>query len=141
MKRLSVTAFAIADLLSMTACKGQHKKVIVYAGSSIQVDNTKTNITVGESGPLQQKELDLSGSEPVTLNAQTASGKISLDAGEDGLYIANLKSDTIVGSYQRTGTEAGDTRITQEMLKQKFDSVSKLVKGENVSEANRNVFI
>jgi len=141
MKKLSAAALSITTILSLTACKGHHKKVIVYAGSNIQVDNTKTNITVGEGGPLQQKELDFTGSEPVTLNIQTANGKISLDASDDGLYIANLKSDTIVGSYQRTGTEAGDPRITQDMLKQKFDSVSKLVKAENVSEANRNYFI
>ena len=141
MKKLSVTALAIAAVLSMTACKGHHKKVIVYAGSSIQVDNTKTNITVGEGGPLQQKELDFSGSEPVTLNIQTASGKISLDATDDGLYITSLKSETVIGSYQRIGTEAGETRITHDMPKQKFDSVSKLVRGENVSEANRNFLI
>lgn len=141
MKKLSVTALSIAALLSLAACKGHHKKVIVYAGGNIQVDDSKTNLTVGEGGPLQQKELDYTGSDPVTLNVQTPSGKISLDAADDGLYIANLKSDTVIGSFQRIGTEAGETRITQDMLKQKFDSVSKLVRGENVSEANRNFFI
>ena len=141
MKKLSATALSLAALCSLAACKGHHKKVIVYAGSDIQVDNTKTNITVGEGGPLHQQDLDFTGSDPVTLNVQASSGKISLEASEDGLYVANLKNDTIVGSYQRTGTEAGESRITQEMLKQKFDSVQKLVRGENVSAANRNFFI
>lgn len=141
MKKLSVTTLSLAALLSLPACKGHHKKVIVYAGSDIQVDNTKTNITVGEGGPLHQQDLDFSGGDPVTLNVQTPTGKVSVEAPEDGLYVLNLKGDTIVGSYQHTGTEAGESRITQEMLKQKYDSVQKLVRGENVSEANRNFFI
>jgi len=141
MKKFSLTVWSIAALLSLAACKGHHKKVIVYAGSDIQVDNTKTNITVGEGGPLHQQDLDFTGGDPVTLNVQTPSEKISVEAGEDGLYVLNLKNDTIVGSYQHTGTEAGDPRITQEMLKQKYDSVQKLVRGENVSAANRNFFI
>jgi hypothetical protein len=141
MQQFSATALSIAALLSLAACKGHQKKVIVYAGSDIQVDNTKTNITVGEGSSLRQQDLDFSGGDPVTLNAQTPSGKVSLEVAEDGLYIANLKNDTIIGSYQRTGTEAGDSRITQEMLKQKYDSVQKLVRGENVSAANRNFFI
>jgi hypothetical protein len=141
MKKLSIMTLSLAALLSLSACKGHHKKVIVYAGSDIQVDNTKTNITVGEGGPLHQQDLDFSGSDPVTLNVQTPTGKVSVEAPEDGLYVLNLKGDTIVGSYQHTGTEAGESRITQEMLKQKYDSVQKLVRGENVSEANRNFFI
>ncbi|HVW62612.1 MAG TPA: hypothetical protein VHC48_21325, partial [Puia sp.] len=141
MKKLSIMTLPLAVFLSLSSCKGHHKKVIVYAGSDIQVDNTKTNITVGEGGPLHQQDLDFSGGDPVTLNVQTPAGKVSVEAPEDGLYVLNLKGDTIVGSYQHTGTEAGDSRITQEMLKQKYDSVQKLVRGENVSEANRNFFI
>jgi len=141
MKKLSAATLSLVTLLSLAACKGHHKKVIVYAGSDIQVDNTKTNITVGEGGPLHQQDLDFTGGDPVTLNVQTPSGKVSVEAPEDGLYVLNLKGDTIVGSYQRTGTEAGDPRITQDMLKQKYDSVQKLVRGENVSAANRNFFI
>ncbi|MDO6434291.1 hypothetical protein Q4E93_27015 [Flavitalea sp. BT771] len=141
MQQFSATAFSIAALLSLAACKGHQKKVIVYAGSDIQVDNTKTNITVGEGGPLHQQDLDFSGGDPVTLNAQTPSGKVSLEVAEDGLYIANLKNDTIVGSFQRVGAASGSNRITQDQLKPMVDSLEKLVRGENVSAANKNYFI
>jgi len=141
MKKLSATVLSLAALLSLAACKGHHKKVIVYAGSDIQVDNTKTNITIGEGGPLHQQDLDFSGGDPVTLNVQTPSGKLTLEVPEDGLFIANLKNDTIVGSYQRTGAEAGSNRITRDQLKPMVDSLQKLVLGENVSAANRNYFI
>jgi hypothetical protein len=141
MKQFSATALSIAAMLSLAACKGHQKKVIVYAGSDIQVDNTKTNVTVGEGGPLHQQDLDFSGSDPVTLNAQTPSGKVSLEMAEDGLYIANLKNDTIVGSYQRVGATSGNNRITQDQLAPMVDSLEKLVRGENVNAANKNYFI
>ena len=141
MQQFSATALSLAALLSLAACKGHQKKVIVYAGSDIQVDNTKTNITVGEGGPLRQQDLDFSGGDPVTLNVQSPSGKISLEVAEDGLYIANLKNDTIVGSYQRVGAASGSSRITQDQLKPMVDSLEKLVRGENVSAANKNYFI
>ncbi|HVU56004.1 MAG TPA: hypothetical protein VHD83_13160, partial [Puia sp.] len=141
MKKLSVAALSLATLFSLGSCKGHLKKVIVYANSDIQVDNTKTNITVGEGSPHREQELEFTGSGPVTLNVQTASGKITLDVPEDGLYIANLKTDTVIGSYQRTGAGTGDSHITQESLKQKLDSLTLLVKNENVNAANRNFFI
>jgi len=141
MKKLSVAALSLAALFSLGSCKGHLKKVIVYANSDIQVDNTKTNITVGEGSPHREQELDFTGSGPVTLNVTTSSGKITLDVPDDGLYIANLKTDTVIGSYQHTGAGSGDNRITQESLKQKFDSLNMLVRNENVTAANRNFFI
>jgi hypothetical protein len=141
MKKFSVAALSLAAAFSLGSCKGHLKKVIVYANSDIQVDNTKTNITVGEGSPQREQELDFSGSGPVTLNVQTSSGKLTLDVPEDGLYIANLKTDTIVGSYVHTGADAADTRVTQDQLKQKLDSLQKLARGENVSAANRNFFV
>ena len=59
---------------------------------------------------------------------------------EDGLFLANLKKDTVVGSMQHTG-ESRHTRITQQELQLQLDSLSKLVKGENISAAAKNYFI
>ena len=142
MKKFSVAVLSLATLFSLGSCKGHLKKVIVYANSDIQVDNTKTNITVGEGSPQREQELDFSGSGQVTLNVTTSSGKITLDVPDDGLYIANLKpTDTLVGSYIHTGTGDADSHISQDALKVKLDSLEKLVRNENVSAANRNFFI
>lgn len=142
MKKFTAAALSLAALFSLGSCKGHLKKVIVYANSDIQVDNTKTNITVGEGGPQREQELDFTGSGPVTLNVQTASGKLTLDVPDDGLYVANLKTtDTIIGSYVHTGAGEAESRITQDALKIKLDSLEKLIRNENVSAANRNFFI
>src|SRR5882757_4684464 len=113
-------ALLFASLLALAACKGHAKKIVVYASSDIQTDNTKTNITVGDGTTHHEQELDFTGADPVTLNIQSPTGKITLEATDDGLYIANLKNDTVIGSYQHVGTESGDLRITQDALKQKL---------------------
>jgi hypothetical protein len=139
MQKLSGFLLLLA-VVGFTACKGHEKKILVYASSDIQVDNTKQHITVTDGGPHREQELDFSGSDPVTLDAQTPLGKLSVTAAEDGLYIFNLKSDTVIGSFQHVGAN-GESRISQDALKIKLDSLQKLVQDQNVSDANRNYFI
>jgi hypothetical protein len=138
-KFFSPLLFAL--LLGLSACKGHSKKILVYASSDIQVDNSQKNISVTDGTTHHEHELDFKGGDPVTLNVQSPSGKFTLEATEDGLYIANLKNDTVIGSYQHVGSDNGDAKITQEALKQKLDSLQKLLTGENVSAAGRNYFI
>ena len=142
MQRLSNILFiAIAVVFGFTACKGHEKKILVYASSDIQTDNTKTNITVTDGTTHHEQELVFTGSDPVTLNVTSPQGKLTLSATDDGLYIANLKNDTVIGSFQHVGADNGSSRISQDALKQKLDSLQKLVQGQNVSDANRNYFI
>lgn len=140
MQRLS-GFLLIAVLLSFTACKSHDKKILLYASGNIQTDNSHTNITVADGTTHHEQELDFPGSEPVTLNIQSPQGKFSLNAAEDGLYIANLKNDTVIGSYQHVGSDNGGARMSQDAAKQKLDSLQKLLLGQNVSDANRNYFI
>jgi hypothetical protein len=131
--------FGLAMVTALTAC--HHKKILIYASSDIQVDNTGKNITVAEGTTHHEKELDFTGSSTVELTIQTPSGKFTLQAADDGLYIANLKNDTVVGSFQHVGADNGEARITQDALKQKLDSLQKLVMGQNISPAGKNYFI
>jgi hypothetical protein len=131
----------LALTIGFTACKGHSKKILVYASSDIKADETQTNITIGDGTTHHERELDFQGGDPVTLNMQTPTGKTVLVAAEDGYYIANLKNDTIVGSYQHVGAGDGESRLTQDQAKQKLDSLRKLCANENVSQANRNYFI
>src|ERR1700737_1595483 len=110
MKRVSASIL-FAAITGLTACTAHSKKILVYASSDIKVDETQKNITVTDGTTFHQKELDFTGSDPVTLNVVSPSGKFTLVATEDGLYIANLKNDTLVGSYQHVGAEGGDAKI------------------------------
>jgi hypothetical protein len=128
-------------LVSLTACKGHEKKIVVYASSDIQLDDSKQHITVSDGTTHHEQELEFSTGNPVTLDVQSPQGKMSVTAEDDGLYILNLESDTVMGSFQHVGADNGTAKITQDVLKQKIDSLQKLVMDQNVSAANRNYFI
>ena len=142
MKRASCLLL-IAAIIGLSACKGHTKKILVYASDKITVDESQKNITVanGDGTTHHEQELDFATGDPVTLNIETPQGKFTLTAPDDGLYIANVKTDTVVGSKQHVGAEGGEARISQEALKQKLDSLEKLTMDQNVSEANQNYFI
>ena len=130
-------------IVLFAACKGHEKKVLVYASDKITVDDTKQHITIanGDGTTHHEQELDFTTGDPVTLNVESAQGKYTVTIPDDGLYIANLKNDTVVGSRQHVGAEGGEARITQDVLKKKVDSLEKLMEGQNISEANQNYFI
>jgi hypothetical protein len=128
-------------VIGFTACKGHEKKILVYASNTIQIDKTNQHIVVADGTTHHEQELEFTGSDPVTLDIQSPLGKLSVTAQDDGLYILNLQNDTVMGSFQHIGTDDGGGRISQDALKQKLDSLQKLVLDQNVSVANRNYFI
>lgn len=130
----------LSTLFLLSACSSHQKKILIYANSNIQVDESQKNITVTEGNSQVEKELNFSGADPVVLNITGPKTHYTLEANEDGLWLANLKFDTLVGSMQHTG-ETKQTRITQEQLKLQLDSLNKLVKGLNISAASKNYFI
>jgi hypothetical protein len=140
MKRIRIIA-AIAFVTFISACASHEKKIMVYASSDIQIDESQKNITVTEGTTHHEKMLEFSGSDPVTLNVQSPAGKFTLQATDDGLYIANLKPDTVVGSYQHIGADNGTVKIAAEQLQSRIDSLRKLIADSNVNAANKNYFI
>jgi hypothetical protein len=132
--------FLLCFILILNACKSHEKKILIYANSDIQVDESQKNISVTEGNTQVEKELDCTSADPVVLNISGPQGHFTLEAKEDGYWLANLKKDTIVGSLQHTGSTA-NTRITQEELNHRLDSLNQLVKGTNISAQAKNYFI
>ena len=130
----------LVGLVFLGACSSHQKKVLVYANSKIQVDESQKNITVTDGTTQVEQELNFNTGDVVVLNITNSKGQYKLEVTEDGLWLANLKKDTLVGSMQHTG-ESRNTRITQDELKLQLDSLNKLVRGENVSTAAKNYFI
>jgi len=138
MKKISGILISLTCLIS--ACTSHQKKILVYADSQIEVDESQKNITVREGTTQVEKELEFNSSGPVVLNISSPRGKYTLEVTEEGYWLANLKKDTIVGSMQHTGMTK-QTRVTQEQLKLQLDSLGKLVRGANISAAGKNYFI
>ena len=130
----------LATMLLLGACSSHQKKVLLYANSKIEVDESQKNITVTDGTTQVEQELNFNSGDPVVLNISGPNGKYTLEIKEDGLFLANLKKDTVVGSMQHTG-DVKHTRITQEQLQLQLDSLRKLVRGENISAAAKNYFI
>lgn len=131
---LYLLSFAIA--ISLVACGGSGKKVKIMASGKITVSGTTIALEPGTTH--NEQELTVSGDKITVTN-----GGVSTDypVTEPGLYLLNLKTDTLVGSYQHVGTESISKTLTQEDLSKSIDSLQQLMAGNNVSASNRNYCI
>ncbi|MEJ7683822.1 MAG: hypothetical protein WKG06_39370 [Segetibacter sp.] len=93
------------------------------------------DITMKEGSGYSEETVEVNGDAAVSWNVVTPAGKTTVNIPtEKGLYVLNLKTDTIVGSQQILGKDLSSGRtITQEELKMKIDSLTKLTAGANVS--------
>jgi hypothetical protein len=135
MKKILTGALASATIL-FTACSGGGKEVLVMASGSITLGENSVTI---EPGTRHNEETLRVTDDVITVNGPQ--GTKEMPVTEAGLYILNLKTDTIVGSYQRVGEGMGETKITQEMLKKRVDSLNQLMVGSNVNATSRNFFL
>src|ERR1700722_267530 len=85
--------------LSLAACKSHEKKIIVYASSDITVDESKQHITVADGTTHHEQGLDFATGSPVNIDVQSPVAKLTASATDDGLYVLNLKNDTVIGSF------------------------------------------
>lgn len=107
-----------------------------------QLSVKDNNVTMKDGSGYVEETVEIKADKPVTWNVSSPSGKTTINIPEEnGFYILNLKTDTIVGSRQDIGKDLGGGRMTQEELKVKIDSLHKLVTGTNVSFGGRNYFI
>lgn len=135
MKKMQSIA-AVALLLLLTACGGGGKKVKIMASGKVKVEGNAITLEPGTT----HNELDMVVSgDKITVNDGSKTTDFPVAA--DGLYILNLKNDTIVGCYQHVGVEVNTSKVTQEDLINKIDSLQQLMAGKNVSAANRNFCI
>ena len=97
-------------------------------------------ISRSQEGTTQvEKELDFNSADPVVLNISGPRGNYTLEAKEDGYWLANLKSDTVVRQLQHTGKSSTYPDYPGK-LKTQLDSLNKLVKGTNVSPQRKELF-
>lgn len=122
--------------LCFYSCNGGGKKVVVMASGTIKADGNTITL---QPGTTHNEQTIVPSGDKLTVNAP--SGNKEFDVKEAGLYLLNLKKDTIAGSYQKTGTDNSQIVITQENLWERVDSLTMLMKGQGVSEAKRNYSI
>ena len=135
MKIYKIVLISIASFL-FYSCSGGGKKVVIMASGKIQANGN--NITL-EPGSTHNEETIVPDGDKITVTTPT--GNKDFEVKEPGLYLLNIKKDTLAGSFQKTGTDNSQIVITQENLWERVDSLTLLMKGQGVSEAKRNYSI
>ena len=131
-----IVLFVSVISFSFYSCGGGGKKVVVMASGTIKADGNTITL---QPGTTHNEQTISPGGDKITVNAP--SGNKEFDVKDPGLYLLNLKKDTLAGSYQKTGTDNSQIVITQENLWERVDSLTLLLKGQGVSEAKRNYSI
>lgn len=127
----------VLPLAMLAACGGPSKKVLIISKGDIAVQGN--DVTVKEGSSYAEQEVELSGSGKTTLNITSPAGKTTADIEGPGYFVLNLRKDTLIGAYQPEGDGSGS--IPEEVVRKRIDSLSQLIKGANVSAANRNFLL
>jgi hypothetical protein len=136
MKRILFIVFAA---FSLNACK--EKRVIVMSKGPAEINTDNRTIKAKDGAGHEEKAFAVSSSK-ATFQLSTPAGEATVDFPESGLYILNVKNDTIIGGYQKyADPNEKRSTITQEKLRHMIDSVILLSEGKNASAANRTFYI
>ena len=137
MKQL-LTCFSLLAFLA--SCSSGQKKVYVISNGEANIDTDNRKITVSGRGH-QEKEIVLydEGRSDFDITSQAGNATVSLP--DNGIYLVNLKSDTIVGSWVNyTAPKTEVDKISEEELRANIDSLQKIISGQ-VSAEKKTFFI
>lgn len=126
-----------ALMLFLIACSGEDKQVLIMSSGTIKVSGN--TITVEPSTRHNEQKISVS-EDKLNIVSPDGNSEVAVNNG-GGLYILNLKTDTLIGSYQHIGEQGESVKITQEDLRMRIDSLQQLTKGTNVNSEKRNFFI
>lgn len=116
---------AILAVTAFTACTPNSKRVVIMASGKVTVTDNAVSLQPGNTHNITELEVK---DEKITVNTPAGANVYPLP--KKGLYLLNLKNDTLVGSYQRLGkASTAQYRMTQADLKRSIDSVQQLMAG------------
>lgn len=132
------TMFAV---ICFAACSpGVVKKVKVMSSGKIQVDEATKAITFTPG--TQHNEADLTLTEKdKAVTVKTPDGDQTYEVPESGVYVLNLKTDTLIGNMVNFGNGGQTTSISTEQLEHIIDSTQQLINGQNASDEKKTYFI
>ena len=134
-------SFAMILFVLFTACSSSGgKKVIVMSSGKMQLDEAGKTITFEPGNQHNDLEIKLSSDEK-TITVKSPDGEKTYDVPDDGLYLLNLKSDTLIGNQVNYGQSGVPASITSEQLEHIIDSTQKLLLGQNASDESKTFFL
>lgn len=142
MKKINPIYCCIFLCLLFAACNNVPAKRVLVIGKGEIVVNGNT-VTMKDKPGYAEQTVDLTDNKEVAWSLESPNGKASVTIpAEGGLYIVNMRIDTIVGSKQNFGKDLNNKEIiTQERLKLIIDSLVKLTTGTNISAGNNYMIL
>jgi hypothetical protein len=128
-------------MICFAACSpGVEKKVKVMSSGKIQVDEATKTITLEPGTQHNEAELTLTAKDKA-ITVKSPEGDQSYEVPDNGLYLLNIKTDTLIGNLVNFGSGGIPQSITTEQLEHIIDSTQQLINGQNASDANKTYFI
>lgn len=132
------TMFAV---VCFAACSpGVQKKVKVMSSGKIQVDEATKTVTLTPGTQHNEADLVLTGNDK-GITVKSPEGDQTYEVPDGGLYVLNLKTDTLIGNLVNFGNGGAPTSISTEQLEHIIDSTQQLINGQNASDEKKTYFI
>ena len=90
----------IVTICFMMACAKNEKTVVVMSKGKADIDLNAHTIKASDGNGHEEKTLNINSAE-ISFKLNTSAGEATVQLKENGLYIINVKNDTIIGSYQK----------------------------------------
>lgn len=112
------------------------------ANGKITMDESKQKIKLEPSNTHTEQEIQFNSGDRMQLDVESTDGSVkTFDLNEDGIYVLNLKVDTLVGGVVNYSSEGRASSISGEQLERMVDSTRQLIEGKNVSDDKKTYFI
>jgi len=128
-------------VICFAACSpGVQKNVKIFSSGKIQVDEATKAVTLTPGTQHNEADLTLTDKDKA-ITVKSPEGDQSYEVPEAGVYLLNLKTDTLIGNLVNFGNDGPTKSITTEQLEHIIDSTQQLINGQNASDANKTYFI
>src|SRR5258705_2027699 len=141
MKKISILTVCIAAL-GFFACSGggnSEKRIVIMASGKITV--TDKTIKLDPSFTHNEQEV-IFKDDKLTLTVQSTAGtNKTFDLTDNGTYLLNLQTDTLIGGIVNYGSIGMPGSISAEEMDHIIDSTQQLMQGLNTNDAKGPYYI
>ncbi len=131
---------SVLGMVLLASCAAGHKKVFVLSHGTAEIDTDNRKISAAGKGHDEKTVLfHDEGKTDIQVSSQAGNATVSLDG--TGVYILNIKTDTIIGSFVNyTAPKKEVDKISEEELRANIDSLEQIINGR-VSIEKKTFFI
>ncbi|MEO6315466.1 MAG: hypothetical protein ABIU63_01045 [Chitinophagaceae bacterium] len=143
MKKIFIPAVCVS-LLAFAACSGgkngsTEKKIVIMASGKITV--TEKTVELAPSLTHNEQEVVFADDKLTLTLKSTAGTNKTFDLTENGTYLLNLQTDTLIGGIVNYGSAGMPGSISAEEMDHIIDSTQQLMQGLNANDAKGPFYV